>query len=236
MPRPLATTTAADTVAPDESGEAKRRGGRPSREAAARLGARILDIATELFLTHGYGATSIEDIARAARISKRTFYHRYPDKRALFGAVITRIVNGLRPANADALFGDHGPLDEALLRLARAILHAALSPQAVALYRVIVAEAARFPDIAAVVGQQGRSQAAVTQIAALLAHHDAASSATATAREFAAAQFLQMVMAAPLRRALGLGEPMTEAGLDAWARDTVALFLNGYRGKGPTRT
>lgn len=226
MPRPLATTTAADPAV-DESGEAKRRGGRPSREAAARLGERILEIATELFLAHGYGATSIEDVARACRISKRTFYHRYPDKRALFAAVITRIVEHLRPANADALFGDHGPLDEALLRLARAILHAAVSPQAVALYRVIVAEAARFPDVAAVIAQQGRSQAAVSQIAALLAHHDAGGSAAA--REFAAAQFLQMVMAAPLRRALGLGEAMSVPELDAWARDTVALFLNGYR-------
>ena len=205
-----------------------RSGGRPSRAAALELGNRILEVATELFLTEGYGATSIEDVARAAGISKRTFYHRYADKRALFGAVITRIVERLRPANADALFGDHGPLDEALLRLARAILRAALSPQAVALYRVIVAETARFPDIAAVIAQQGRSQAAVAQIAALLAHHDAAGSAAA--REFAAAQFLQMVMAAPLRRALGLGEPMTETELDAWARDTVALFLNGYRG------
>lgn len=228
MPRLLATTTAANTAG--ESSEAKRRGGRPSRDAAARLGERILEVATELFLAHGYGATSIEDVARAARISKRTFYHRYADKRALFAAVITRIVEGVRPP--DALFHDYGPLDTALLHLARAILRAALSPQAVALYRVIVAEAARFPDIAAVIAQQGRSQAAVAQIATLLAHHDGVhrdGSGSASAREFAAAQFLQMVMAAPLRRALGLGEPMSAADLDAWARDTVALFLDGYR-------
>ncbi|MBV8537960.1 MAG: TetR/AcrR family transcriptional regulator [Alphaproteobacteria bacterium] len=232
MPRPLAITTAADPA--EEPSEAKRRGGRPSREAAARLGEQILDVATELFLANGYGATSVEDVARAARISKRTFYHRYADKRELFGAVITRIVERLRPADADALFADHGPLDAALLRLARVILRAALSPQAVALYRVIVAEAARFPDIAAVIAQQGRSQAAAAQIAALLAHHDGAA-ASAASRDFAAAQFLQMVMAAPLRRALGLGEPMTEAELDAWARNTVALFLNGYRGMRPAR-
>jgi TetR/AcrR family transcriptional regulator, mexJK operon transcriptional repressor len=229
MPRPRAITTTAADPAAEEGTEAKRQGGRPSRADAARLGEHILDVATGLFLANGYGATSVEDIARAARISKRTFYHRHADKRALFAAVITRIVEGLRPTDADALFHDHGPLEEALLRLACAILHAALSPQAVALYRVIVAEAARFPDIAAVIAQQGRSQAAVAQIAALLAHHEEGGG-SATAREFAAAQFLQMVMAAPLRRALGLGEPMTAAELDAWARDTVALFLNGYRG------
>ena len=41
-----------------------RRGGRPSREAAALLGERILDVATELFLAEGYGATSIEAVAQ----------------------------------------------------------------------------------------------------------------------------------------------------------------------------
>ncbi|HET6307753.1 MAG TPA: helix-turn-helix domain-containing protein, partial [Rhodopila sp.] len=65
-----------------------RRGGRPSREQAALLGDRILDVATELFLAEGYGATSIEAVAQRARISKRTFYHRFPDKAALFDAVL----------------------------------------------------------------------------------------------------------------------------------------------------
>ena len=39
-----------------------------------------------------------------------------------------------------------------------------------------------------------------------------------------------MVVAAPQRRALGLGQPMTAAELDAWAKDTVDLFLKGYQG------
>ena len=232
MPRLLGITTAVDDGA-GEDGAAKRRGGRPSREAAVRLGEHILDIATELFLAHGYGATSIEDIARAARISKRTFYHRYPDKRALFAAVIDRVVARLRPPDAAALLAGEGPLDQSLLRLARAILRAALAPQALALYRMIVAEAGRFPDLAAAVAEQGASRHAVAQIAALLAHH-AGAGASAQPREFAAAQFLQMVVSVPQRRALGLGEPMAEAEVDAWARDTVALFLNGYRGASPT--
>jgi hypothetical protein len=54
-----------------------RRGGRPTRSEAERLGARILDAAAELFFTVGYGATSIEAVARRIGISKRTFYSRY---------------------------------------------------------------------------------------------------------------------------------------------------------------
>src|SRR4249920_1896164 len=75
-----------------------RQGGRPSREASERLGELILDAATELFLTHGFGATSIEAVAQRVRISKRTFYHRFPDKPALFAAVVHRIIERLRPS------------------------------------------------------------------------------------------------------------------------------------------
>lgn len=227
--RPLPPTTITTARADPAGARRGRAGGRPSRADAVRLGDRILEVATELFLSQGYGATSIEDIARGAQISKRTFYHRYRDKQALFGAVIQRVVARLRPANAEALLTDAGPLDVALLHLARAILKAALSPQALALYRIIVAEAARFPDLAAVVAEQGTSRMAVAQIAGLLAHHSGGGPAAAQIGEFAAAQFLHMVVAVPQRRALGLGAPMTAPEIEAWAQDTVRLFLSGYR-------
>jgi AcrR family transcriptional regulator len=63
------------------------------REQAALLGDRILDVATELFLADGYGATSIEAVAQRAKISKRTFYHRFPDKAALFDATLRRVLD-----------------------------------------------------------------------------------------------------------------------------------------------
>jgi len=75
-------------------------------------------------MAHGYGATSIEAVARRARISKRTFYHRFDDKPALFVAVVHRIVDRLRtPGDVELLVGD---LQEILQRLARFILRAAL--------------------------------------------------------------------------------------------------------------
>ena len=95
-----------------------RRGGRPSREQAALLADRILDAATDLFLAEGYGATSIEAIAQRARISKRTFYHRFPDKAALFGAVVHRIIQSVRPPPDVPLFEGSG-LSEVLHLLAR---------------------------------------------------------------------------------------------------------------------
>ena len=82
---PTRAATVTDTAERASAPAAKRatRGGRPSREDALKLGARILGAATELFLTQGYGETSIEAVAARAGISKRTFYHRYADKPAL---------------------------------------------------------------------------------------------------------------------------------------------------------
>lgn len=206
-----------------------RRGGRPSRAEAERLGHRILDVATEAFLHEGYGGASIETIARRARISKRTFYSRFENKAALFGAVVRRVVERLRPPDVAGMF-EGGSLEEILRRLARYILAAALTPQALALHRVILAEATRFPELAAVVAEQGGSREAIRRIAALLERERAAGRVGIADTVFAATQFLQLVVGAPQRRALGLGAPMLEAELDAWAVAAVSLFLRGCRG------
>lgn len=208
-----------------------RRGGRPSRTEAEQLGARILDAATELFFTVGYGGTTIEAIAQRARISKRTFYHRYADKPAVFAAVVHRTIDRMRPP-PDLPLVVGGTLAETLQYLAGLILRAAVSPPAIALHRLIVTESSRFPKLAAVVTQQGGTDEAVRLIAGLLEREARAGRVTLKDATFAAGQFLYMVIGVPQRRAMGLGRPMTPPELEAWARDVVDLFLNGCRGPG----
>src|SRR3977135_4565260 len=77
---------------PGAKGRPRGRGGRPSRLESAQLSDRILDVATALFLSDGFGATSIEAVAKRAGISKRTFYHRFNGKEMLFEAVVRRLV------------------------------------------------------------------------------------------------------------------------------------------------
>jgi len=225
----VAPPTDADSAQLDSTATS-RRGGRPSRADAEQLGERILEVATELFLTQGYGATSIEAIAQRARISKRTFYHRFDDKAALFGAVVHRIIDRLRPS-ADVPLVAGANFQEVLQRLATIILRAALSPQAIALHRLIVAESARFPNLAAVVAQPGATDEAIALIAGLLDDEVRAGNIALENPRFAAEQFLHMVVAVPQRRALGLGLPMSSSELGAWCRDVVELFLNGCRGR-----
>jgi hypothetical protein len=107
-----------------------------------------------------------------------------------------------------------------------------LSPPAIALHRLIMAESGRFPELARAVNAQGASQEAIALISALLAREIDNADFTAPAREFAALQFLQMVVVVPQRRALGYDKPMSGPELEAWADASVRLFLGGCRGWG----
>ncbi len=213
---------------------AARRGGRPSRSEAEQLRERILDTATALFFTQGYGATTIEAVAKRARISKRTFYHRFDDKSELFRAVVHRTIDRLRPPAHVPLL-DGANLQEVLQRLAGIILRGALSAPAIALHRLIVAESARFPKLAVVVTDQGGNNEAVLLIAGVLEREVRAGRLALDAPNFAAQQFLHMVIAWPQRRAMGLGQPMTANEIDAWVGNVVNLFLNGCRGWIPAK-
>jgi TetR/AcrR family transcriptional regulator, mexJK operon transcriptional repressor len=206
-----------------------RQGGRPSRSAALELRERILIVATELFLTDGYGSTSIEAVASRAGISKRTFYHRFDNKAMLFAAVVHRIIEQIRPAPEVPLL-EGKSLREILRRLAGFILRAALSPQAIALHRLVTAESVRFPNLVRAVYDEGWAQEATALIGDLLARQLQDPRLTVELRSFAAAQFLHMVVAQPQRRIMGLAEPMTEKELDAWTDRAVTLFLDGCRG------
>jgi TetR/AcrR family transcriptional repressor of mexJK operon len=205
------------------------RGGRPSRADALRLRQRILEVATELFLAEGYGSTTIEAVAARAGISKRTLYHRFDDKSALFAAVVHDIIEHIRPP-PDVALVEGATLRDVLRRLAAMILRAALAPKALALHRLVMAESARFPELIRAVHNDGSTREATALIGGLLARDLHESKLNAENRVFAAQQFIVMVVSQPQRRAMGYGAPMTPAELDIWADKCVSLFLDGCRG------
>jgi TetR/AcrR family transcriptional regulator, mexJK operon transcriptional repressor len=214
---------------PSKAAAVARRAGRPSRADALLLRERILEAATDLFLAEGYGSTSIEAVAARAGISKRTFYDRFDDKAILFAAVVHRIIEHMRPpAGVPILAG--AALPDILIRLAGLILNAALSPPALALHRLVNAEAVRFPELIKGVNSDGTTREAVSLIGDLLARELPSANLGSADRRFAAQQFIFMVISLPQRRAMGFGTRMTPTELDAWARQVVGLFLNGCRG------
>jgi AcrR family transcriptional regulator len=204
-----------------------RRGGRPTRLEAAQLGDKILDAATALFLSRGFGATSIEAIAARARISKRTLYHRFRDKPELFRAVIHRMLQRWLPLFESA-FDAPAPVEAVLLRSAEQMLSVALLPEALALRRLLLAEAERFPELVQIVVQQGAARG-IDRIALLLEAETKAGRLTVTDSRFAAMQFQELILSIPLRRAMGFGTRLTIDELADWARRSVLLFLDGCR-------
>jgi TetR/AcrR family transcriptional repressor of mexJK operon len=205
-----------------------KKGGRPPAADALKLRDTILRVATELFLEQGYGATSIESVAARAGVSKRTFYDRFQDKAGLFAAVVHRIIDHIRPPpGVPLLAGD--TLPEILRRLASLILKATLSPQAIALHRLVTGESSRFPELAYAVENSGGQAEAIELIAGLLSRELPKIHLSAQDQAFAARQFIYMVVTIPQRRAIGFGTPMTAGELDEWGGRVVTLFLNGFK-------
>jgi AcrR family transcriptional regulator len=205
-----------------------KKGGRPPAADALKLRDTILRVATELFLEHGYGATSIEAVAARAKISKRTFYDRFQDKAALFAAVVHGIIDHIRPPPDVPLLAG-ASLPEILRRLAGLILNAALSPQAIALHRLVTGESSRFPELANAVENSGGQAEATALITGLLKQEMPKVQLSAADQVFVAQQFIYMVVTIPQRRAVGFGTPMSSRELDDWAEKVVTLFLEGFK-------
>ena len=66
----------------------------------------ILRTASELLLKHGLRGTSMESIARSAGIAKPTLYAYFPDKTAIFEALVTQLIASWRQDFLSALTGD----------------------------------------------------------------------------------------------------------------------------------
>lgn len=108
---------------------------------------QILDAAGKLFLAEGYAAISMDAIARVAGVSKATLYAYFPGKDALFGAMVSERCAAMLAQNR--FVGDHdAPLPEALRRLIEFWLRFLINPEVVGTYRTVLAEGARFPDLA----------------------------------------------------------------------------------------
>ncbi|WP_162906506.1 TetR/AcrR family transcriptional regulator [Algihabitans albus] len=136
---------------------------KPQPERTSRLRPEkrraILDGAAHVFMRDGFGLAGIDDIVAEAGVSKRTLYAHFPSKEALFGAIVEEwcasLLTPLREAGIR-----HRDTRETLVDLGRMFLDVILSPEGVQLYRVVIAEAPRFPDLGRVFYESGHQPAA----------------------------------------------------------------------------
>ncbi len=130
----------------------------------------ITEGATEVFLANGYGAASMAQIACAAGVSKQTVYAHFGGKDALFEAIIERKCAAfMLPMTSQCLVGE--PVIVVLRRTAENFIETVFSVESMTLYRTIIAECARFPELAAAFYRSGPRVAADT-LAAYLSEFD----------------------------------------------------------------
>lgn len=123
-----------------------RRPGRPTQQAAAELRKAFLDASLEAFLEKGYAGASIHSIARKARISRDTFYRQFGSKEEVFRAATAHGLANQRNHLHDIDYS--APPEQVLREVLSRTYDDLTTPRSIAVLRLIVAEAPRFPDVA----------------------------------------------------------------------------------------
>ena len=207
-------------------------GGRPTREEAARREARIVEVATQLFIERGFDGTSIDAVAEAAGVSKPTLYSRYQDKRDLFEAVLQdRLREWLAPLSAaaemQALRVSPKDAETVLDELSRNLLARSQAPGAAALTRCIAAQAMQFPNLAKLAYEEGWLRG-VRTVGRILGDMAAQGQIAVDDPEIAADLFLNLILGRSSKQALYGIEVDLEA-QERRRRAAVSLFLAGIR-------
>ena len=193
----------------------------------------VLEAARTIFLTHGFSAATTDMIQREAGVSKSTVYAHYATKEALFVAVIESECAAFMETVQDVRFSPGG-LKEVLGRLARAYLKIILSPSSLALFRVIVAEATRFPQLANTFYQAGPG-AMNAKVSELLAHavDSGDMRLDGVAVTEAAALFVGLMRGEiQLQTLTHVHALPTQKQVDRWVGIVVTTFLRAYGNTG----
>jgi AcrR family transcriptional regulator len=203
----------------------------PDEPRSVRKRNEILDAATTLFLRNGYLGTSMDEIAALASVSKQTVYKHFADKESLFTAIVTAAVDAAGdPVHDEATaLAETEDLGADLRALARDQLGKVMQPHLMQLRRLVIGEAGRFPQLGQAFYEHGagRTVAALTAAFERLVQRGLL---RAPDPQLAAAQFNWLVMAAPVNRAMLLGDDAIPSAdeLDRHAESSVRAFLAAY--------
>ena len=118
---------------------------------------QILAAAQQVFRAKGYEGASMSDIALEAGVSKGTLYVYFINKEALFGAAVQQYSREHAGHVFDSLMPG-APLRQALEECGRRYLELLLSPEVRAVYRVVIAEAPKFPELGRTFFESGPSR------------------------------------------------------------------------------
>lgn len=197
----------------------------------------VLQAANKIFLTYGFSAATTDMIQREAGVSKATVYAHYPNKEALFVAVIESRCEWFADGLDDIAFVP-GNFRQTLTEFGRAYLKTVISSDGLALFRIVVAEAPRFPQLAHAF-YRGGPRVVIDRASEHLAKAAATGDVelTTIGIEAAAQVFAGLVRSEPQMHYLMHPEarPSPEQ-IDQWVSSAVTTFLRAYGCKALVKT
>lgn len=207
-------------------------GPRADDPRVVRTRAAVREAARTLFLQQGYAGTTMDEIAEAAGLTKRTLYNNYADKDALFteivaevGAYADEFARALRDELAAGTTAAN--LSKTLHELGRRLALGIVRPEVVAVRRLLIGEARTFPALARRYFDRAPGQV-LKVLSAGFARLGKAGLLRVSQPRRAAAQFAYLVAGQPLDRAVLVGTVPPRAEIIACAREGVETFLARY--------
>ena len=188
---------------------------------------QIMNGAAAVFARDGYEGASMSRIAAEAGVSKGTLYNYFTSKAELFAAYMRRdctrwialLFEELDPAT---------PPDETLRQIGRRMFTMVMSEPALIVYRMVVAEAEKFPELAQAFYSEGPARA-VGHLSAILRRTAAEGRLSVQDPDFAAEQFFALIQTQlSMKRRLRLVGMPSEAQIDHVVDCAVHLFMKGY--------
>ena len=189
---------------------------------------RILTGAATVFAADGYEGASMARIAVVAGVSKGTLYNHFDSKAALFTAyVATKCDQHLVTVFDNA---DHdGDPAEVLRGIGKRMVRMMLSDVGLAIYRVVIAEAAKFPELARAFFDAGPARA-IGFMAGWLAEETSRGRLSVADPAFAAEQFFNLCQThLVLRRKLEMLPDPPDSEIDRVIEASIQMFLRTYR-------
>jgi len=198
------------------------------RDELSEKAETILAAAERAFLARGFGAVTMDAIAREAGVSKATVYAHFSGKEELFGAVIAH-VSARRYDGFSIETLDPRDIAESLTTIATRFLDLVLAPEVIALNRIIIGEVTRFPVLAQVFWTAGPERMR-EQLEVFFRRAGAAGALAIPDPRRAAEQFAALARGEiHLRGLFRVEEPSDPVVLNAAAASAVATFLRAFR-------
>jgi len=188
---------------------------------------QILDGARRVFLRDGFDGASMNDIVRAAGVSKGTLYVYYPSKEALFAALIRH--DKRQQAEQSCRWAtDAEDVREALTRVGRSFMAMMARADHVAQVRTVMAVAPKFPEIGRAFYEAGPLYG-TDRLERLLTRHVEAGALVADDPHRAAVHFIQLCQGDLYRRLMFcIDEVFSEAEIEETISAAVDVFLRAY--------